>query len=492
MSNRDGNCLTFKWVIEKASFCWHKKGEILESPSFIIKALQETEWCLFMYPKGYQDSSFLLHLKRKDNGKGPREISLVFELSILDENGSPIRTFKRNRRPFYKDSSYGESDIPTWEEIFLFNRYYFLPNDTLTICCKMWKADDEFSMPLQWSTRTKIATEQTFNIKIPNFNKIEPDRHKGALLAVTNTQNMTLNISLVDGLRGDGNILFEIIPTDEKMRFFSFKLYLLSIIGRKLECIPGECGFYYRKSKSWLFQFSKRKLIANERYNMLTLFCHCCFSNGELIEEIETIQNSIIPSKYLASVRSNSSKKTSIMTTGATEVLKSLYTNQILCDVKLRAQMEIFPAHRNILSARSPVFRTMFTSDMREKSSQIVDIPDINADVLRFMLQYVYTESLEGLHYQSAYQLYVAADMYQILDLKNKCSVFLRGELIRSNACDVLVLADVYQDKDLKTDVQKFIVKEGKNIFTSDEWKDFIKENIQLAADTMLFKCIEE
>ncbi|GBO24480.1 TD and POZ domain-containing protein 4 [Araneus ventricosus] len=490
MSNSDRNCLTFKWTIEKASFCWHQKGERLESPSFVIKALQETEWCLFMYPRGYQESSFLLYLKRKDNGKGPKEICLDFELSILGGNGSPVKAFKRNRRPFYKDSSYGGSDIPTWDEIFRLNRDSFLPNDTLTICCKMWKIGEEFDIPLQCSARTKIAVEHSFNAKIPNFKKFEIGKNKGILIGSTKTQNVNFILCSTDGLHGDESMFIEVFSTDDKIRFFTFKLYVLDNRGGKVECSRDECGFYYKRNKTWIFplMFSLRKLVSN----ILTLQCQCCFSNGELVEEFETANSNIVASKCPASVNLSISENASSVTTTASEVLKSLYTDQILCDVKLRTQMETFPAHRNILSARSPVFRTMFTSDMREKTSQFVDIPDVDADILRYMLQYVYTESLEGLHYQSAYQLYVAADMYQILDLRNKCSVFLRGELSRFNACDVLVLADVYQDKDLKTDVQNFIVKEGKNIFTSDEWKDLIKENIQLAADTMLFKCVRE
>ncbi|GIX69145.1 hypothetical protein CEXT_143201 [Caerostris extrusa] len=43
----------------------------------------------------------------------------------------------------------------------------------------------------------------------------------------------------------------------------------------------------------------------------------------------------------------------------------------VLCDVKLRTGAETFPAHWFILSARSPVFRAMCQSDMKEKSSRL-------------------------------------------------------------------------------------------------------------------------
>ncbi|GIY34637.1 hypothetical protein CEXT_475821 [Caerostris extrusa] len=56
------------------------------------------------------------------------------------------------------------------------------------------------------------------------------------------------------------------------------------------------------------------------------------------------------------------------------EDLKILFDNQILCDVKLRTTTDTFHAHKIILSARSPVFRAMFTSDMKENVQQCVEI----------------------------------------------------------------------------------------------------------------------
>ena len=48
--------------------------------------------------------------------------------------------------------------------------------------------------------------------------------------------------------------------------------------------------------------------------------------------------------------------------------LNSLRQESSLCDVTLVVEGREFRAHRNVLAASSPYFRTMFTSDVREKT----------------------------------------------------------------------------------------------------------------------------
>ncbi|GIY43371.1 speckle-type POZ protein [Caerostris extrusa] len=69
-----------------------------------------------------------------------------------------------------------------------------------------------------------------------------------------------------------------------------------------------------------------------------------------------------------------------------------------LSDMKLRTETETFQVHAAVLSARSPVFRAMLTTDMKEKNNCCVDIPDVDNDTLRQMILYMYTDQLEYLN----------------------------------------------------------------------------------------------
>ncbi|GFY73528.1 hypothetical protein TNIN_362241 [Trichonephila inaurata madagascariensis] len=72
-----------------------------------------------------------------------------------------------------------------------------------------------------------------------------------------------------------------------------------------------------------------------------------------------------------------------------------LYAEGILRDVKLRTTTQIFHAHKNIIYVRSPVFRAMFTTDIKENLQECVDITDLEDATVPRMLLYMYTNAME-------------------------------------------------------------------------------------------------
>ncbi|GBN22025.1 hypothetical protein AVEN_211335-1 [Araneus ventricosus] len=53
-----------------------------------------------------------------------------------------------------------------------------------------------------------------------------------------------------------------------------------------------------------------------------------------------------------------------------------------------------------VLSARSSVFKSMFTPDMREKTTDCVIIEDLEADTVRWMLVCLYSDNLDDLDWK--------------------------------------------------------------------------------------------
>nr|CAB3462122.1 unnamed protein product [Digitaria exilis] len=97
---------------------------------------------------------------------------------------------------------------------------------------------------------------------------------------------------------------------------------------------------------------------------------------------------------------------------------------------------ESFAAHKNILAARSPVFKAGFFGEMEEKTSQCVEIQDMEAQVFKAMLRFIYTdmvpdefdnqpEAVAGT--VMAQHLLVAADRFGLdrLKLRTKCIEFI-------------------------------------------------------------------
>ncbi|GFU84709.1 hypothetical protein TNCV_2126501 [Trichonephila clavipes] len=115
--------------------------------------------------------------------------------------------------------------------------------------------------------------------------------------------------------------------------------------------------------------------------------------------------------------------------------------------MKFHTASETFHEHKNILSARSTVFHAMFTTDMKEKIQGCVDILDLEDDMVRRMLLFLYTGTLKDLHWESALKLYSAADKYQIVALK------------------------------------EYALAHEEDVFSSEEWTEFAKSNSVLALE---------
>ncbi|GIX96514.1 hypothetical protein CEXT_505061 [Caerostris extrusa] len=81
----------------------------------------------------------------------------------------------------------------------------------------------------------------------------------------------------------------------------------------------------------------------------------------------------------------------------------------------------------------------MFSNDIREKSNNCVYITDLEAalarlqshvfDTVRRLLLCVYSDSLEDLDWESACNLYAAADKCDVNSLKYKCVLYLKQNL---------------------------------------------------------------
>ncbi|CAL1279324.1 unnamed protein product [Larinioides sclopetarius] len=159
-----------------------------------------------------------------------------------------------------------------------------------------------------------------------------------------------------------------------------------------------------------------------------------------------------------------------------------------LIDVELKTETKTFPAHKVWLCAISFVFKTMLSSDMREKNSNIIPIDDLENDTVQQLLQFIYTDRLEDLCWDSATKLYYAGDKYQIERLKVICSSFLVNNVSPSSASELLILADKHSDSDLKEAVEDFILRHEEQVFELEEWHKLTETNSQLALKTMLLK----
>nr|XP_045088253.1 BTB/POZ and MATH domain-containing protein 2-like [Aegilops tauschii subsp. strangulata] len=127
-------------------------------------------------------------------------------------------------------------------------------------------------------------------------------------------------------------------------------------------------------------------------------------------------------------------------------------------DVTFHVGGQMFSAHRLILAARSPVFRAELLGAMKEKAGGPIEIHDMEADVFKCLLHFIYTDSLPAhLDVMMASHLLVAADRYNIERLKLICEHKLRSHIDANMVATSLVLAEQHCCNGLKEACLQFL-----------------------------------
>ncbi|CAG2120672.1 unnamed protein product, partial [Medioppia subpectinata] len=138
-------------------------------------------------------------------------------------------------------------------------------------------------------------------------------------------------------------------------------------------------------------------------------------------------------------------------------------------DVKIVVEGRELRAHKAILSARSPVFNAMLTSDMRECRENAIEIPDIRPDVMEELLTFIYSGKAPNLSKVSK-ELLSAADKYELPHLSELCEKHLMSSLSVESAPEILVLSHLHKASKLKSVTVEFIIANRKEVMKSDNW----------------------
>jgi speckle-type POZ protein len=142
-------------------------------------------------------------------------------------------------------------------------------------------------------------------------------------------------------------------------------------------------------------------------------------------------------------------------------------------DVTFHVSGESVSAHRSVLAARSPVFMAQLYGHTKEASASApcVEVKDMEAEVFRAMLRFIYTDTapeLErgGWHATAmAQHLLEAADRYGLERLKRMCQEKVSTDISVGNVATTLALAEQHGCAKLKANCIEFILAVPENLF---------------------------
>ncbi|XP_049843745.1 ankyrin-1-like [Schistocerca gregaria] len=134
-------------------------------------------------------------------------------------------------------------------------------------------------------------------------------------------------------------------------------------------------------------------------------------------------------------------------------------------------------AHRAVLASRSPVFQAMFQHDTLEASSGEVSITDVEGEVMRELLDYMYTLQTPQLS-ATAPQMLAAADKYGLSALKAVCEQQVSAQLTIDNAAAAAVLAVRHSCPDLTAAAIAFIKAHNFQVMATQGWADAMRNHV--------------
>ena len=277
------------------------------------------------------------------------------------------------------------------------------------------------------------------------------------------------------------SLYLQMVDEDNVIKIDS-EMYILDVNSTKQNIHPAKSCEYEKKKPGWGFRnFLSRDNLENEDWlpdDKLTIGCEITlYGTGKTVSGC----------KYIAGGQKIEPVTTESCQQQLSQDLQKLLLDKDLADFEIICGDKSLPCHANVLSARSPVFRAMFISDMTEKKKGKVEIQGFSFDVIQNMLHFVYTGMLSTpeLDESGAADLLGAADQYQLDLLKRVCENKLCEILDVDNCLRLLTTADMYRADRIKKIAMELVVKNMNTIVikSSEDWKRCVKNHPDLVVE---------
>lgn len=159
----------------------------------------------------------------------------------------------------------------------------------------------------------------------------------------------------------------------------------------------------------------------------------------------------------------------------ALSTLAKMLKEGIHTDIIINASNGSIGAHRAVLASQSPVFRSMFSYDLKEKEFSTINISDMSIEACETFLNYIYGNIQYEDFLTHRLALLRAADKYDISDLKEACHQSLLEDVDSTNVLERLQNASLFRLHELKTSCMLYLVKFGKIFDIRDDFTTFVQ-----------------
>lgn len=158
--------------------------------------------------------------------------------------------------------------------------------------------------------------------------------------------------------------------------------------------------------------------------------------------------------------------------------LLKLLENASNTDVTFVVKRESIKAHKTILCTRSQYFERMFASDVEENVTGEVKVPDVEPEVFKGLLHFLYSGLAPEIVQNKALDLLLVADKYGLDGLVKICED--KAPIHYGNVVDTLLVADSVKSEKLMSRAKAVFRSHVHELMASDVDADKLKSRPEL------------
>jgi len=151
-------------------------------------------------------------------------------------------------------------------------------------------------------------------------------------------------------------------------------------------------------------------------------------------------------------------------------------------DMVIKCGEEQLQVHSLVMMARSPVFYKMLTTDMVEKREKVVTVTDWQMEVVKEMVNYMYTATISP-HYENLAELLALADKYCVASLVSLCSSQLALNIKPETVLEMGIYGETHSADELVDKCAMFISRDMDCL--EGNWMDRVISSPKLATSIL-------
>ena len=195
------------------------------------------------------------------------------------------------------------------------------------------------------------------------------------------------------------------------------------------------CDFILGIKNSFKHSFGYNKVNPNSGYGFPKMYSHEQILSknvldGESLEILAVITFKGKVKNINMNLDEDSVKEPEAARVG--QDLFKAFESQDFCDFDIVCEDKVIKCHKVVLASRSPVFRAMLLHNMEESAQQKVEPKNFDFDTMSLVLKFMYKGDIEtNLLEKHAESIFMAADYYEINDLKKSCEQVLMTQVCK-------------------------------------------------------------